>query len=167
MSALMRFALSTLAAVSLLGLRAPAVLVAQDVVPSGMFDHESLDVRESGTVRIREMLRGLTHSGFQIDLHSTELAAGQAPHAPHRHVHEEMLLIQTGTLDVTVAGRTQHLGPGSAIYIASGEEHGWRNAGDSPARYFVLALGTDDEREEPSGPSASTVSDRPEAARTR
>lgn len=165
MSALLRLIVSTLAALSLLSLRAPAGLRAQDVVPSGMFDHEALTVRESGTVRIREMLRGLTHSGFQIDLHSTELAAGQAPHAPHSHVHEEMLLIQAGTLDVTVAGHTQRLGPGSAVYVASGEEHGWRNVGDSQARYFVLALGTDDEREDASGPGGVSV--RPEAARMR
>jgi len=65
------------------------------------------------------------------------------PHAPHRHVHEEMLLIREGTLEVTVKGRTERLGPGSAVYVASNEEHGWTNVGSSPAKYFVLALGDD------------------------
>jgi len=129
---------------AVLAFGAPRGLRAQGIVPSGMFDHESLAVRESGSVRIREMLKGLTHSGFQIDLHSTELAVGQAPHAPHHHVHEEMLLVEDGLLEVTVAGKTQRLGPGSAVYVASGEEHGWRNAGTTSALYFVLALGTDD-----------------------
>jgi len=68
---------------------------------------------------------------------------GQVPHAPHHHVHEELLLIREGTLEVTVKGRTERLGPGSAVYIASGEEHGWKNVGPSAAKYFVLALGAD------------------------
>jgi len=29
------------------------------------------------------------------------------------------------------------------VYIASGEEHGWKNVGSSQAKYFVLALGDD------------------------
>ena len=117
---------------------------AQEVAPSGLFSHEDLPVLSSGTVRIQQMLTGLTHSGFPIDLHATELAPGQMPHAPHRHPHEELLLIQEGTLEVTVGDRTDRLGPGSAAYVASGEVHGWRNIGETPARYFVLALGNDD-----------------------
>jgi quercetin dioxygenase-like cupin family protein len=71
----------------------------------------------------------------------TELGPGQAPHPPHHHVHEEMILIHEGTLEVTIAGRISRLGPGSIAYVASGEEHGWRNVGTGPANYFVLALG--------------------------
>jgi quercetin dioxygenase-like cupin family protein len=51
-----------------------------------------------------------------------------------------MLLIIEGTLEVTIAGRTSRLSSGSVAYMASDEEHGWRNVGTSPARYFVLAL---------------------------
>jgi len=77
-------------------------------------------------------------------LDSAELAAGETPHPPQRHLHEEMLLIIEGELDVTVAGQTQRLGRGSAAYVASDDEHGWRNVGASPARYFVIALGDDE-----------------------
>ncbi len=73
----------------------------------------------------------------------TELAPGEAPHPPHHHVHEEMVLIQEGSLEVTITGRSAKLGPGSAAYVASNEEHGWRNVGTTRARYFVLALGQD------------------------
>jgi quercetin dioxygenase-like cupin family protein len=44
---------------------------------------------------------------------------------------------------VTVKGRTERLGPGSAVYIASNDEHGWKNVGSTQAKYFVLALGED------------------------
>ena len=118
---------------------------AQSALPSGLFSHDQLPVRASGATEIRQMLTGATHAGYRVDLHETALAAGQVPHAPHHHVHEEMLLIREGTLEVTVKGRTERLGPGSAVYIASNEEHGWKNVGSSQAKYFVLALGDDKE----------------------
>jgi len=123
----------------------------QEVASSEMFGFDDLPVNELETTRIRDMLRGLTHSGFPLDLHVTELAVGEAPHPPHRHVHEEMLLIIDGELEVTVAGRTSRLGPGSATYVASNDEHGWRNLGDSPAHYFVIALGDDEPTPVPEG----------------
>ncbi len=92
---------------------------------------------------MRQILNGGTHTEFQIDLHESELPAGEAPHAPHHHVHEEMLLIREGSLDVTISGKTTRLGAGSIAYIASGEEHGWRNVGQTTAIYLVLALGDD------------------------
>ena len=52
-------------------------------------------------------------------------------------------MIREGELEVTVAGKTTHLGPGSVAYIASNQEHGWRNAGTTTATYLVLALGGD------------------------
>jgi len=129
-----------LLAIGFIGVRARA---AQDALPSGLFSHDRLQVRASGSTEIRQMLTGATHSGYRVDLHETALAAGQMPHAPHHHVHEEMLLIREGTLEVTVKGRTERLGPGSAAYVASGEEHGWKNVGSTQAKYFVLALGED------------------------
>lgn len=116
---------------------------AQGSLPSGLFPHDQLPPRASGSTEIRQMLTGATHAGYLVDLHETALAAGQMPHAPHHHVHEEMLLIREGTLEVTIRGRTERLGPGSAVYIASNDEHGWKNVGTTQATYFVLALGDD------------------------
>ncbi len=94
-------------------------------------------------MRSRQFLTGLTHSGFRIDLHETELAPGEAPHPPHQHIHEEMVLVREGELEVTIAGRATRIGPGSVAFVASNDLHGWRNAGAAPARYFVFALGDD------------------------
>jgi quercetin dioxygenase-like cupin family protein len=91
----------------------------------------------------RQILTGLTHSGFRVDLHETELAAGAAPHAPHQHIHEEMVLVREGEHEVTIAGQATRLGAGSAAFISSNQMHGWRNTGSAPARYFVFALGDD------------------------
>ncbi len=110
---------------------------------SKTFRFEDLPVKTNGQNRSRAILNGETHSGFPIEMHMTELAAGQAPHPPHHHVHEEMVMMVDGTLEVTISGRSVTLGPGSSAYVASNEEHGWRNTGTSRALYFVLALGRD------------------------
>src|SRR5947208_7237861 len=73
---------------------------------------EDLPVRNTGPNAFRAILDGQTHSGFGIELHETELAAGQAPHPRRQHPNEELLLIREGTLDVTIAGRVSRLGAG-------------------------------------------------------
>ncbi len=111
--------------------------------PSAAFRYEDLTPKKNGPMTQRQILTGLTHSGYKVDLHETELAAGQAPHAPHQHVHEEMVLVRQGELEVTISGRATRIGAGSVAFIASNQMHGWRNTGSAPARYFVFALGED------------------------
>jgi quercetin dioxygenase-like cupin family protein len=113
------------------------------ILPSKTYPFEQLPVQTSGANRLRQVLDGETHAGVRIELHETELPPGGAPHPPHRHVHEEMILIREGTMEVTIAGRSARLGPGSVAYVASNEEHGWHNAGTTRAHYFVLAVGRD------------------------
>lgn len=113
-------------------------------MPSRTFKFEDLEARATGpggVNRSRAVLDGKTRSGYSIEMHETELAPGMAPHAPHKHVHEEMVLLREGTMEVTIAGRVSTLGAGSVAYVSSNEEHGWRNVGSTRAHYFVLALG--------------------------
>ncbi len=126
----------------------PAIAVSQsgskpDVLGTKPYRFEDLSVRESGPIRIYQVFTGTTHAGFLLDLHESELAASQAPHEPHRHAHEEMILIREGTLEFNVSGRKTLLGPGSIAYVASNESHGFRNPGNTPAKYFVLSLDQD------------------------
>jgi len=125
---------------------ASAKVLAQQprVLPAGVFRYEDLPVRVNGLNKGRNVLNGETHSGFPIEIHLTELGPGQEPHPPHKHLHEEMVLLERGTLDVTIDGHTTRLTPGSVAYVASNHEHGWKNPGDSPTEYFVIAFGRDD-----------------------
>ncbi len=100
-------------------------------LPSRTYKFEDLAVRTNGKNKSRAVLDGTTHTGYGIEMHETELGAGMAPHSPHKHVHEELIMIREGTLEVTISGNVTKLGPGSAAYVASGEEHGWRNVGDT------------------------------------
>ena len=115
----------------------------EKTIPSTVFRYEDLPVRASGSTRQRQTFNGVNHSGFHVDLHLTELAPGQMPHAAHHHVQEEIVLLQKGTLEVTINGKVTRAGAGSVVYVAAGEEHGWKNVGSEPAEYFVLALGRD------------------------
>ncbi len=132
-----------------LGLYLPALTAAvaaaqeSNKLPSKAYRYEDLPVRANGQNKSRAVLKGETHSGFPIELHLTELGPGQAPHPPHRHVHEEILMLQSGVLDATIKGQQTRLTAGSVAYLASNDEHGWRNPGPEPAQYFVMALGRD------------------------
>lgn len=133
-----------------LGLLLPALAAAsaeaqQDgqILPARAYKYEDLPVKVNKTSRGRAVLKGDTHSGFPIELHMTELDPGQAPHAPHRHVHEEIFMLREGTVDLTISGKTTRLSAGSVAYVASNELHGLVNSGSEAAHYFVIALGND------------------------
>jgi quercetin dioxygenase-like cupin family protein len=113
------------------------------VLPSKAYPFDDMTVKTSGENRQRNVFKGETHENFPMDVHLSELPPGAAPHPPHHHVHEEMILIKDGTMEVTISGKSTKLGPGSVAYVASGEEHGWRNVGTTRSLYFVVAFGHD------------------------
>lgn len=110
-------------------------------LPSKAFPFEDLTARQTATIKSYQILTGDTHSGYRLDLHESELPGGVAPHPPHEHVHEELIFVREGEVEVTINGKATRLGPGSCAYLASNDLHGYRNPGTAPAKYFVLALG--------------------------
>jgi mannose-6-phosphate isomerase-like protein (cupin superfamily) len=104
--------------------------------------YSELPVKKNGSNESRPILNGVTHTGEQLEVHETLLAAGSEPHPPHRHVHEELFLLMKGSITVTIEGKSTLIGPGSAAYVHSNELHGVRNPGPEPAQYFVLEIGT-------------------------
>jgi quercetin dioxygenase-like cupin family protein len=113
------------------------------VLPSHCYNFPDLTVSTNAKTgaKSREVFHGTTHDGFPVDLHITTMPPGEMPHPAHRHPHEEMMLIQQGSLEVTIEGKKTVVGPGSVIYIHSNDEHGLKCTGNVPAQYFVLALG--------------------------
>lgn len=131
-----------------LGLLLPALAAttaaAQDEkLPAKVYLFGDLVAKPNGPNVGRAVLNGETHSGYKVEMHITELGPGSQPHPPHKHMHEEMVLLRTGQLDVMMEGVTQRLTPGSVAFVASNVFHGWKNPGPGPAQYFVLALGSD------------------------
>jgi quercetin dioxygenase-like cupin family protein len=112
-----------------------------NALPSRVFRFEDMPVRDNGQNKSRAILNGKTVKDYPIEMHMTELAPGLMPHPAHHHAHAEMVMIQEGTLEITIAGKATVAGPGSVAYVAPNEEHGWKNVGSGRARYFVMALG--------------------------
>jgi quercetin dioxygenase-like cupin family protein len=132
-----------------LSLLLPALLAggqsSKSALPSKCYEFAELPVKKDAKTHNegRAVFDGYTHTGFPVEVHITTLAPGTMPHAAHHHPHEEAVFLKEGTLDVTILDKTTRIGPGSVAYVHSNEEHGWKNVGDGPATYFVLALGHD------------------------
>jgi len=110
-------------------------------MPSAMYPFEKLPIRTPKNAQIRDVLKGKLATGESLEVHETTLPPGGAPHAAHHHVHSEMWLIREGTVELTVSGTISLLGPGSVGFVHSNDEHGIKNAGATPATYFVVAVG--------------------------
>lgn len=125
----------------------PALLNAKDsdqqraVLPSTMYPYDKLPVQTSNGAKFRPVLKGKLATGEFLEVHETTLPPGGAPHPPHHHHHSEMWLIREGTVELTVNGTRQRLGPGSVGFVRSNDEHGINNVGSTPATYFVVAIG--------------------------
>jgi quercetin dioxygenase-like cupin family protein len=110
---------------------------------SSIFHWDQLEVTPTKTGERRAMTSGPTATLAGFSCHATTLNAGETPHAPHRHADEEIILIKEGRLEVTVNGVTSRVGPGTVVFISSGDMHGWKNAGETPATYYVIRVITE------------------------
>src|SRR5450759_1247917 len=115
----------------------PAPSKVKPTLVSKAYEFEELPVKVNGQNRSRDVFNGKNHAGVPLDLHITELGPGQAPHAPHRHLHEEIVMLRTGLLEVTIEAKVMRVTAGSVVYVNSNEEHGWKNPGPERAQYFV------------------------------
>jgi quercetin dioxygenase-like cupin family protein len=116
--------------------------LSEGTLPTIVQPFEGLRAEKEGQATFRSILEGRTHTADYLEVHETVLEPNAAPHPPHRHVGEEMFLIISGTVEITISGKPARLGPGSAAFVASNEEHGLHNAGLERAQYFVVTLGS-------------------------
>jgi len=108
-----------------------------------IFDWAKLAVTPTKVGERRDVCDMPTATLANFECHITTINAGEAPHAPHHHPDEEILLLKEGTLDVTINGKTQRITPGSIVLVSSNDEHGWKNAGATAATYYVMRLKTE------------------------
>jgi XRE family transcriptional regulator, regulator of sulfur utilization len=105
---------------------------------SAVFNLDSIPPKrtESGSVRL--LFKGRTATLDSLDIHVTTLDPGKAPHPPHKHLNEELLIIKEGTLEVLENGETKRAGPGSVVLITVNQLHGIRNPGPGTVTYYVV-----------------------------
>jgi len=105
---------------------------------SSVFNWSSLKVEPTKVGEKRQVFDAPTANLAQFESHITTLNPGEAPHAPHQHPEEELMILKEGTLEVVQNGQTNRVEAGGMIFAASGEMHGMRNIGKAPATYYVL-----------------------------
>jgi quercetin dioxygenase-like cupin family protein len=119
-----------------------AAETSKSVTKSTVIDWATLAVKPTKTGERRELFDAPTLTLNNFEGHVTTIRPGEAPHPPHRHPDEEMILIKEGTLEVTINGATQRAGAGSVFFYASNDLHGMRNVGSTPATYYVFRFVT-------------------------
>lgn len=107
-------------------------------IRSGVYVWNDTPVTRKTDSEQRLLLNGRTTDFSRFSLHATTLPARQAPHPAHRHADEELIIIKEGELTVTIEGKSKTLGAGSVALMMPGDEHGFVNAGDAPATYYVM-----------------------------
>jgi quercetin dioxygenase-like cupin family protein len=88
----------------------------------------------------RQFFLAATHGGFKIECHETVLGPGLETHPPHRHEHEEIMIVVEGTVEANMDGVKQTVPPGSVVVFGSNLMHNARNAGSTPSRYYIVEL---------------------------
>ena len=88
----------------------------------------------------RRFFYAATHAGFKIEMHETILGAGMETHPPHKHEHEEIVIVLEGTVEANMDGEKYTVPAGSVLVFGSNKMHNARNAGTAPCRYYVVEL---------------------------
>jgi len=120
-----------------------ACAAAQDAgieLPTKLYHDKQIAYTGDDQKKGRRFFYGTTHTGYRLELHETVLSAGTQTHAPHKHEHEEIVLVMQGTVEMFCEGKTEVAETGSVIYFASNQMHSVRNVGTTPCRYYVLEL---------------------------
>ena len=64
------------------------------------------------------------------------LKPGEEPHPIHKHAEEEVLIVTTGTGEISCDGKTTKVGPGSIMYTGPNAPHGIKNTGTDVLTFY-------------------------------
>lgn len=103
-----------------------------------VFDWQEMKPVKTAIGEVRQVCKSPTATLNQLEIHITTLNPGEASHAPHRHVNEELIILREGECETLSDGRWIKVHPGSIVFNASNSLHAIRNVGAIPATYDVI-----------------------------
>ncbi len=86
----------------------------------------------------RVFFDGSTDQLKSMAVGSVALKAGQAPHPPHQHPEEEILLITEGHGEIVLEGKTTAVKTGDLMYCAGNRLHGIKAAPGAPMTFYYF-----------------------------
>jgi len=92
----------------------------------------------------RRIFRGVNRGGFDFEMHETVLGPGVQTHEPHKHAHEEIMIVLEGAMESFLDGKWEMAETGAVLYNGTNQMHTVRNVGTVPVRYYVIELRGDE-----------------------
>ena len=74
------------------------------VMGSAVFDWNTVPAKQTPVGSVRSFCKAPTATFDELEVHVTTLNPGLAPHPPHRHPNEELVIMKEGTVEVLVSG---------------------------------------------------------------
>ena len=113
--------------------RVESQTVTLDQVKMAPYSYENKRVGEVGAY-----VDGDTPSSTKFVTGRFVLEPGQTPHKPHKHVEEEVMIVESGTGEIFCDGKTTRVGPGSVMYTTPDAPHGIVNTGEKPLTFYFV-----------------------------
>ncbi len=117
---------------------AQAAVGAKPILGPTVFKLDEIKVTKTPTGEVRSLVRQPTATVDELEMHVTTLNPGLMSHPPHRHVNEELIIMDKGECETLSDGKWIKVGPGDVVFNASNSLHGFRNVGSTPATYHVI-----------------------------
>src|SRR5277367_5591527 len=115
-----------------------AAEAAKPILGPTVFKLDEIPVKKTSTGEVQSLVKQPTATVDQLEMHVTTLNPGMMSHPPHRHVNEELIIMDKGECETLSDGKWIKVGPGDVIFNASNSLHGFRNIGTTPATYHVI-----------------------------
>ena len=96
---------------------------------SNLFAWDTLPVTPTAKGVRRAVFDGPTTTLDKVHCHITTLHPGEQSGEPSKHLQEEIILVNEGTVEAHWDGQSKTGGPGSVIFFAAGATTFLRNAG--------------------------------------
>jgi len=105
------------------------------VYPAGA-EHKAGEGRVS-----QAFLTGMLQAGLRLEAHESVIEPGAPPEETRKHLHNEIWLMKTGTVELMADGVKHVMKAGDLGLVVAGGMHYVKNIGTDRASYFVLAVG--------------------------
>ncbi len=107
---------------------------------SGLVASEPMQVIRQDSLPLTEIAReleGEEHGGVGISLIFVDAAPGKGPRL-HRHLYDEVFVVQEGEATVTAGDEERVVRAGEIVIVPAGAPHRFVNSGDGPLRQFDI-----------------------------